>query len=132
MTDQIFSPYLGNWLAANCSFNLLSALEGKDILLREASPDSMGFLLKRNTAKKTLSGANAFFFPFPQNMGEGSCGRKKQSSSLNCYSLCFIPTTSEGFILESSNYQMMHNSSLPNGVFQTFLRAFWQSLRKNA
>lgn len=50
MTDQIFSPYLGNWLAANCSFNLLCALEGKDILLREASLDSMGFVLKRNTA----------------------------------------------------------------------------------
>lgn len=53
MTDQIFSPYLGNWLTANCSFNLLSALEGKDILLGKSSPDSMDFVLKRNKIKKT-------------------------------------------------------------------------------
>lgn len=46
MTDQIFSSYLGNWPTANCSFNLVSALEGKDILLGKASLDSMGFVLR--------------------------------------------------------------------------------------
>lgn len=46
MTDQVFSSYLGNWLIANCSFNLVSALEGKDILLRKTSLDRMEFVLR--------------------------------------------------------------------------------------
>lgn len=70
MTDQLSSPYLGNWLAANCSFNLLSALEGKVILLREASPDSMGFVLKSNTTKNIMRG-NTSLDCTSQNMGEG-------------------------------------------------------------
>lgn len=60
MTDQIFSPYLGNWLTANSSFNLLSGLERKDILFREASPDSMGLVLKRNKTKKDMRGKQFF------------------------------------------------------------------------
>lgn len=61
MTDQIFSPYLSNWLTANRSFNLLSALEGKDILLREASPDSMVVCLKEKYNKKDIMRGKHFF-----------------------------------------------------------------------
>lgn len=61
MTDQIFSYHLGNWLMANCSFNLLSALGGKDILLREASPDSPRVCLKEEYNKKDIMRGKHFF-----------------------------------------------------------------------
>lgn len=72
MTDQIFSPYLGDWLTATCSFNRLSALEGKDILLRAASPDSTRVCLKEEYNKKDIMRGKHFFdFFFPSKSGRG-------------------------------------------------------------
>ena len=83
MTDQILSPYIGDWLTATCSFNRLSALEGKDILLRAASPDSTRVCLKEEYNKKDIMRGKHFFdfFFFPQNLGEGSYEKKKIQST---------------------------------------------------
>lgn len=82
MTDQIFSPYLGDWLTATCSFNRLSALEGKDILLREASSDSTRVCLKEEYNKKDYEGKTLLLIFFLK-IWERAVMRKKNIQSIS-------------------------------------------------